>query len=82
MRDDDCLDLGSNYRYGEKQRDLRCFWDRAGIGLICGKGGLDFCLEGTDGFMCVWEGEDWKRNRLRGGNISFYLFIYFLCQAC
>lgn len=44
--------------------------------MICGKGGLDFCLEGTDGFMCVWEGEDWKRNRLRGGNISFYLFIY------
>lgn len=45
MRDDDCLDLGINYRYGEKQRDLRCFGDGAGIGLMCGKGGLDFCLE-------------------------------------
>lgn len=46
--------------------------------MICGKGGLDFCLKGTDGFMCVWEGEGWKRNRLRGGNISFYLFIFYV----
>lgn len=42
MRGDNCFDLGSNSRYGEKQMDLRRFRDKpGGIGLVCGKEGLD-----------------------------------------
>lgn len=45
VRGDDCLDVGSNSRNGEKLMALRCFRDRACIALQCGKGSLDIYVE-------------------------------------